>query len=502
MGRFFHKEHEGSIRLGAGHSLITGHGPRLAFLEKEAAQRKNDLEKLGLFEYATPNFNTYYPEASAADLAPKEEEFIRPVYRALSEVIVRKNIDPLDFSMDGVLKASMGMLLAQTVYTNHDAFIGNEVGVVSKTFWGEGYTENGKKIPAGINAEFLIDGKAHPNLARKILMDPPAVHSNSVTVTFKWTPSHPKMAADEFRAKSGSYDDKGQLIRRIVSEVTAYYETSLVSHGADPFAQQIRDGKIVNPTFASNRDSFSEKKEGSKQYFMFSYKDSLSEITIPANLTKEESGDENDKSTIKMKKDTIILLAALMGFAISAETLALEEEAFQEAFDLEGFEGLVATKQPELLALQTQVTTLTTEKDRFSSEKDTAEAEVQRLTAENQSLKASEPEIAQMKADLLADVQRLYALAAGKPATDALTATFQKADYAGLKSFQEAYSTQLEGKFESRCQDCNSTNISRNSARVDDEGNEGGKGETKKESFREMRERIQNGSLKLEKTNY
>lgn len=496
MKKIFHKEYEGSIRLGAAHSLITGHGPRLAFLEKEAADRKKELSKLGLFEVSSPNFNTYYPEATAEDLQPKEAEFIRPVYRALSEVIVRKNIDPIDFSKDNVLKASMSLLEAQTVYINHESFIGNEVGVVSKVFWDEGHTANGVKVPAGINAEFLIDGKAHPNLARKILMDPPAVHSNSVTVTFKWTPSHPKMDMQEFRGKIGTYDNKGELIRRIVSEITAYYETSLVSHGADPFAKQIRDGKIVSPEFARVRDSFSEEIPNSKQYFMFSYKDSLSEITIPERLNNNETGtEEENKNPTKMKKETIILLAALLGFEIPAEQLEMAEEEFQEAFDLESFEAQIAEKQPNLLSQSGTIESLT-------SEKETAEAEVERLKAENQSLQASSDEIIQMKADALSEVQRLYEATSGKPATEALLATFQKSDYTALKSFKDVYSTQLEEKYPGKCAKCGSDEIVRNSASAEgqegQEGQDGQESQKGKGSFQDIRQAFKNGQIKVD----
>lgn len=59
------------------------------------------------------------------------------------------------------------------------------------------------------------------------------------------------MEDGEFYQKLGTYDSKGEMVRRIVTEVVRYLETSLVSHGADSFAQKIgSDGKIVNPTFA------------------------------------------------------------------------------------------------------------------------------------------------------------------------------------------------------------------------------------------------------------
>ena len=82
-------------------------------------------------------------------------------------------------------------------------------------------------------------------------MDPPSIHSNSVTVQFKWDKSHPNMEDNEFYQKLGTYDSKGVMVRRIVTEVVRYLETSLVSHGADAFAQKIGDdGKIINPNFA------------------------------------------------------------------------------------------------------------------------------------------------------------------------------------------------------------------------------------------------------------
>ena len=51
------------------------------------------------------------------------------------------------------------------------------------------------------------------------------------------------------------------MIRKVVTEVVRYLETSLVSHGADSFAQKIgEDGKIINPEFAKRTwTSFGEE---------------------------------------------------------------------------------------------------------------------------------------------------------------------------------------------------------------------------------------------------
>ena len=208
----------------------------------------------------------------------EDEEFIEPMFRLLSETIVSKNWNPTDFGQNGVLKASMKMLLGQTVNCDHETNIGNAIGAVSQVMWQESYKDGSFTIPAGINGILKIDGKANPRIARGILMEPPSIHSNSVTVQFKWDKSHPQMEDNEFYQKLGTYDSKGVMVRRIVTEIVRYLETSLVSHGADSFAQKIgSDGKIINPTFAKRTwASYEEYRDDkSKQYFFTDYKSDL-----------------------------------------------------------------------------------------------------------------------------------------------------------------------------------------------------------------------------------
>ena len=46
------------------------------------------------------------------------------------------------------------------------------------------------------------------------------------------------------------FDKDGKLIRRVVNKVVRYHEISLVHHGADPYAQKIKDGQINTPLSA------------------------------------------------------------------------------------------------------------------------------------------------------------------------------------------------------------------------------------------------------------
>lgn len=187
-----------SMVIGAGHTIMLGNVPDpvmgdkghlLKLSDNILAWRGTTRESVETYGFwgSDIDYNTYYPDLKLEDLKPKDGEFINPMFRLLSATIVSKNYNPTDFSRPGVLKASMPLLLGQTVNCDHSTDIGNAIGAVSKVTWQEAYkAENGFMIPAGINGVLKIDGKANPRIARGILMDPPSIHSNSVTVQFKW----------------------------------------------------------------------------------------------------------------------------------------------------------------------------------------------------------------------------------------------------------------------------------------------------------------------------
>lgn len=469
------KLHKGSVRLGSGHSLIIGHGPMLSTMKFSAEEAKKTIQSFGLFNLATPDSHSYYKDVTAEDLAPKPEDYIKPIFRGLSEVIVRKNYDPIDFAHEkGVLKDSAPKLLGQTIFSNHESFVGNEKGVVSGVFWDKGYTDDGLTIPAGINFEAMVDGKVHTKLARELLSDPPIVHSNSVTVQFGWMQSHPKMSLEEFRGKVGTFDGSGQLIRRIVNEIFSYTETSFVAHGADPYAQMIKDGKIVNPKYAATRDSFSEAKHHTT-FFGFDWKDSLSEDTIPTedNLTETGENPDKQKPRKKMKLELALLMAAMAGVAIPEEQRSLSEEAFEAAFDEEAFTASILAKKTELETLaenaaklpglETQVQELTAEKTALEEFKTTNEPKLSQLT-----------EVDAYKAALVAEVVKAESLINGKATDEALKATFAASDLRTLGVFKETFGAQLENKFPMSCAKCGSHEVARNSAVVGDENDDKG----------------------------
>ncbi|MEO8650507.1 MAG: hypothetical protein ABI539_15195, partial [Acidobacteriota bacterium] len=177
---------------------------------------------------------------TAADVLPRPEDYISVRFRALSKSIVPGHW--IDWSKGDVLKQSAPKLLSQTVYPNHDFLdINNWLGSVSAVAWDEEGTQ--ADGVAGINAEYKIDALMNPRIARGLLMKPPAIHSTSMTVLFKFEYSHPEIAAENryrFYDLLGE-EVEGEIVRFVVTEILEYWEASLVFQGADRLAKKQTD---------------------------------------------------------------------------------------------------------------------------------------------------------------------------------------------------------------------------------------------------------------------
>lgn len=175
-----------------------------------------------------------------ADVLPKDEDYIFVNFRALSKATVPGHW--IDWSKDNVLKDSVPKLLGATVYPNHDfTDINNWLGAVQNVAWDE-QGANAQNVP-GINATYKIDALMNPRIARGLLMNPPAIHSTSMTVLFKFEFSHPDIANESrwrFMELLGE-EVEGEIVRFIVTEILEYWEASLVFQGADRLAKQYDD---------------------------------------------------------------------------------------------------------------------------------------------------------------------------------------------------------------------------------------------------------------------
>lgn len=463
------KEHLDSMVIGQGHTIMAGYIPEAvgakAFSENYYKWKNPTPDSIAQFGFwgGDIDYNTYYPNLDKSELTPKDEEFIEPMFRLLSETIISKNWNPTDFGQNGVLKASMKMLLGQTVNCDHETNIGNAIGAVSQVMWQESYKDGSFTIPAGINGILKIDGKANPRIARGILMEPPSIHSNSVTVQFKWDKSHPQMGDNEFYQKLGTYDSNGVMIRRIVTEIVRYLETSLVSHGADSFAQKIgSDGKIINPTFAKRTwASYEEYRDDkSKQYFFTDYKSDLTsyqEKNDTQGSFNDNDANDNHSNKDNMNEELLKFLESLFG----DNMLTLEEG---KEMNQENVIACIQTLVSSRNELQTSVDNLTTEKTSLTEQITNLNAEVANL---KEMATVGKNHIASLRENAVETYKKLMG-----DKVDETIVTMLNAETTGITtliSLTKDYQARLEEKFPLTCSKCGSKDVNRASSIAEDD---------------------------------
>lgn len=469
------------MTLNAGHSLMISHtrGNTTEISNTHfEGKKETDLEKFGLFGGGN-NYNTFDSKTTPKDFNPEQEEYIEPMFRLLSNCIVAKSSMPTEFPED-VLKASMPLLVGCTINCDHETDIANAIGSVKEVTWQDSYRIGNKVIPGGINGVFKIDAKANPRIARGINMDPPSIHSNSVTVKFEWKPSHKFEKPYEFYENLGKTHKDGTMVRRIATKIVAYMETSLVWQGADPFAKMIKDGKIINSTYASSvYGSFSEKspqeqaEELRKRMVSYDFKTdtmynseniylhNTSEIN---NVGEDINPNQNSLKTNNMNKELAMFLEQLAGCLTLAESQELTAE----------------------VALS-QVKAMLAEKQELTEKVTSSEATITELREEVDKLKASlktNEKMAEIGTSHLSEVREATVASYNKlmgDKSDEAILSLINADSTNLEtllSLKKSYDSQLEEKFPLHCSKCNSTDLTRATS-VKEEDSVDDKGEDK-----------------------
>lgn len=471
------KKNIDTVRLFVGHNILVGNKPSIVTLEVLGKaieeQGKQELEKFGLFDTAAPNYATYYPDVSAEDLVPKDTDFITPTYRALSNTVVHPRFNPIYFS-EAVLKRNMYKLIGQSINIDHEVAVGNAIGSVSKVGWQNSYkTKEGFTIPAGINAELKIDGKSNPRIARGINMDPPSIHSTSVTVTFAWVKSHPTLSDSEFWDKLGTFDAAGKLIKRDVTDIEAFHEISLVSHGADYFAQKVNeDGKIVNPAYAASKYNIADsslsdgelKVAKNSKSFYYDFKELATETFSEENTIPEELN--NILTTNDM--DFLKLIAAIFGTELSEDNYETVLKTLHE--DYQRLKAAETNPQPVVIGTFTGVEAIGNEITRLSEEVTRLTGELATVTALADSQKESVTLSTTLVNDLRVDALRLYKASLGEKAEDPnIVALINTAQYVTLKALHKQYDELTDHQFQFHCTDCGSKNVSRMSSKPSEE---------------------------------
>lgn len=452
------KEKIDIILLNSAHSIITPHKREKIPISEFIVDKGTEVDhsQNGLFNVTSPDFNTYYPGENADSVKPEDEDFIFPVYRLLSEIVVNKMSSPVDFSQNDVLKNSMPLLQNLTIYSGHEELIGNHLGSVVEVAWQDSYKYKGVTIPPGVNGVLKVDAKANPKIARGILQDPPAIHSVSLSVLYKWVKSH-DMPDDEFYNKLGTYNDKKELIRKIASEIILYTELSLVPHGADPFAQLLKDGKINNPQWAKKFYALGDSRLSCVD-FNRSYTGDLeveiNSLSFKPNINNPPKSEEN-------MDEFITKLGKVVGYS---ET------------DQEKLLAHVSKLISDNLANEKQYAD---ENAQLKKDNEKLKSDLKQEKEGNVQLKNDQPYIEVGKNHLKTvrdEAVKFYTSVKGDKKDDNIIKIIENSDLEAAKAFLGEYREKFEELTPLTCQDCNSKNIERASASQED-GEDGGKGE-------------------------
>jgi len=317
----------------------------------------------------------------------------------------------------------------------------------------------GRLVPAGINAIMKIDGKSNPRIARGIMMSPPSIHSNSVTVRFGWEPSHKFDKEEDFFEKLGTYNKDGELIRVVVNLIKGYNETSLVSHGADPYAQKIgKDGKILNPEYASRQYSFSADKPISG-FMEVDYKTeefSLSnDKAIPTRLINISNNNDNPENM----KEILKALASEFGFKEDDLTEKNLVESLKGKFD----EAKSEDKSEALTQLEADKAQLEADLTAEQTAKTQLEKDLEKATFNKELLET-------VTKNTRSEAVKNFKLVKGDKADASIINLISNAEYEGAVAFLNEYSKEADAKFAPTCNKCNSTDISRASAKTSKTG--------------------------------
>lgn len=440
-----------------------------------------EIMQMGMFGDGN-NANTFYPGVSVPkDVMPKPEDFIDVPFRLLSATTVGAGSwKATDFSDVNMLRASKDKLLAKPIYFNHDTSVLNWVGGIKSVKWSDAFTNgDGIKVPAGIDGMMSIDAKSNPKIARGVLTG--NVFSNSVTVVFNWEPSHKFDSEHQFMDRIGEMGDDGKMIRRIVTSIEDYYESSLVWLGADPFAKLIDPaGNLKNIDLAGisySKISGDIKKAYDEKHeyrVFFGFEKDLLHLSKRNEKTTLNNNIMNDKilaqlavllgvevSTLTVESLSKLSLANPADVTVNAENATLatslktaitEFSAANPTVDVKDTAAFLAahkfvpaTQVAEFANAQTELVTLRKEKTD--------------LTTEVTSLKADATlgqSFIKMKRD---ETVRLYKVAQGDKATDAVVALINEAKPEALEGLLAQYAGDATGKFASTCTDCGSNKI-------------------------------------------
>lgn len=432
------------------------------------------------------NMPQFYPNMQNSDIVPKEEDFIRVPFRLLSATIVGGGTwKATDFSNTAVLKKSVKMLEGKPMFKDHETDIDNWIGYVEGSKWTEAKKDSKTNltVPAGIDGIVVVDSKIDPKVARGLLLG--TIFSNSVTVEFNWEMSHEFENEYDFNRNIGTLGKDGKMIRRVVTQINNYHESSLVWLGADPFAKMIEQDGTLRHIDTTGIVEYDKVDSGIKDMYekekKFKVGCEFSKELV--SLTQRIDFKQKDKQENLEKMDKI-KLAIIAAFGLAKDVQLTEDDIVSyickmTSTEADSYKGL--SKKAGAFDKLSKVT-LQSDADKFETVEMSAD-EVQEVSDKavakfggkdvvlvtSEHLSGLNTRIANL--DKLAkigettiknkkeEVVRLYKIAVGDKVDNNVVTMFENAEPEALDGLLAQYTKGATAKFTATCKSCNGTDF-------------------------------------------
>ncbi len=338
-------------------------------------------------------------------------------------------------------------------------------------------------VPSQVAILIVRFFKLEPKLVRQLSSPRSPVKSSSVTVVFEWEASHDFDREWDFWDKLGEFGEDGEMVRRVVTNITAYYESSLVWLGADPFAGKLdENGQVVEIDRASvisnsrSSDEYTDLHKKHKKYFIYSCSELEKDILLKMNKDSDDKSHLKNSKNSVMEKELLERLAKLNNCKV--------EELTKEM--IEKFELVIATELTSLKADKESLVTVTSEKETLEGEKtklveektelekeknksDEKVVELEKTISDNAELvKSGEANLVEMRKH----TEELYTKFVGDKVDSTIVDEIKENNIEQLEAKLKLYGDKTVSKFGGHCNKCESTDISYRTS-IDNGGTEG-----------------------------
>ncbi len=478
-----------------GNVQLTGAGIMLpsSYLDKNPASNFVGRRSLDSFGWHG-NDPKFYNDVSSSDIIPKPEDFIEQPFRLLSATVVGGGSwKATDFSNTKVLKASMEKLNGKAVYKDHETDTDNWVGIINGVSWSSETTNGSVKVPAGIDGILALDSKTNPKVCRGILIG--NLYSNSVTVVFDWKMSHDFENEWDFYNKVGTIGTDGQMIRRIVTAIQDYHETSLVWLGADPFSKAYNEDGTLKNIDVSAIYEFSKAGITKDRLFAEESEEVQNQMKTTSNfkigcafdksfisLSRGDAKPLNINSKETQMKDLEKLFAVFMAVHGTALNLSKDSDITEDQFKA-CLQKLTLVSETEKATNTANATLVKAIQDKAlevfkKANPEATQVELDNFLTTHEFIATSElTEKSALASAMLEtventrkEVERLYRVSLGDTAEDeGMLSLIAKAESKELNSLLVSYGGKVAGKFSGSCKSCGSKEISFQSSKREQE---------------------------------